>query len=138
MPPKKPLTEYEKQRDIWYKKLKKEGFDDIESNEDNLKSWSSRFATKRSVELQQDREAYYTMATTFLNSYAFESPLEKAIWEYHVEAISIKDIAKLLRKAKVRKIAGKYKVDHNSVWSVVSKLEKAMKRIYLSGYEARD
>ena len=126
---KKPVTEYEKLRAVWYKKLEKEGFVDIESDEDNLKSWSAKFATPKSQELMESKAAYYHMATHFLNDYQFESALEKTILEYHTEAISVRDIAKLLRKkTKVMTL------DRNVVWKTVKRLETIMKKMYMSGY----
>ena len=133
MPPKKPITEYEKLRAIWYKKLEKEGFVDIETDENNLKSWSAKFASKRSQDLWQAKEAYYYMATNFLNDYKFESSFEKIVWEYHTNAISIRDIVKLLRKkTKVTPI------NRTFIWSIVNRLETTMKKMYLSGYTNRD
>lgn len=128
---KKPLTEYEKLRAVWYAKLKKEGFDDIETDEYHLKTWSSKFASKKSQELWRSKEAYYYMTTTFLNDYKFESKLEKIIWEYHSEAISVRDIVKLLRSLHYRKI-GTASVDRNSVWAVIHHLETIMKNMYLN------
>ncbi len=129
--PKKPLTEYEKLRAVWYKKLEKEGFSDIESDEYNLKVWSAKFA-KVSPEVYQAKEAYTHMATSFLNDYKFENPLERLIWEYHTEAISIRDIVKLLRKkTKVMTI------NRSSIWAIVNRLETSMKKMYLTGYKER-
>lgn len=133
MPIKKPLSEYEKLRAIWYKKLEKEGFVDIESDEDNLKSWSAKFSSRRSQDVWQAKEAYYHMATNFLNDYQFESAFEKKVWEYHAEAISIRDIVKLLRK-KTKVMV----INRAFIWSTVNRLETSMKKMYLSGYISKD
>ena len=37
----KPKTEYDKLKEIWYGKLKKSGFEDIERDENTLKEYSS-------------------------------------------------------------------------------------------------
>lgn len=126
---KKSVTEYEKLRAIWYKKLDKAGFKDIERDEDNLKSWT---ATKvnRSLHSWESKEAYYQMATNFLSDYTFASNTEKLIWEYHAEGISTRDIAKLL-KNKVKTMV----VSRTTMWATVRRLEKIMKKMYLSGYE---
>lgn len=128
---KKQPTELELAKAIWYKKLEESGFVDIEQDEDNLKSWSAKFATKKSQELWKAKESYYHMATHFLNDYKFETPIEKIIWEYHAEAISVQDISRILRKLRYRKLGQRSKIDHNSVWAVISKLEKIMKNMYL-------
>lgn len=130
---KKPITEYDKLRAVWYKKLEKEGFQDIETDEHNLKSWSAKFASRKSQELWQAKEAYYYMATNFLNEYAFDSALEKTIWEYHTEAISIRDIVKLLRKKTKVMI-----INRSSIWTTINRLETTMKKMYLSGYVNRN
>ena len=125
-------AEYNKIRAVWYKKLKDEGFEDIEQDEDTLKSWSSTHFNKKgfSPEYRMSKIEYYQMATNFLNDYTFESNLDKIIWEYHAEAISTRDIAKLLTAAKIKK-----KMSHWPVFCVIKRLEEAMKRMYLSGYQ---
>lgn len=123
-------SEYEKLKAVWYKKLKDEGFQDIETDEDNLKTWSSRFSSKKARELWRAKEAYYYMATNFLNDYSFDSNLEKVIWEYHSNAMSVRNIAKLLNKSTYSK-----KLSKEAVWLIVRKLEASMKRMYLPSYE---
>jgi len=122
---RKPRTEYEKLRDVWYAKLKKKGFEDIETDEDHLKSWSIKFALKESLRSWQAKASYYSMAERFLNDYNFESKLEQAIWAYHAEGISIREIVTTLKKAKIRKT-----VNRDSVFKTIKKLEYVMKKMY--------
>lgn len=119
-------TEYQKQKEIWYKKLKQSGFEDIESDENNLKEWSSKFARKKSLESMIAKQTYYNLATQFLNIFAFETELEKVVWTYHTEGISVRNIAKTLKKAKIKKI------NRQKVWLIVKKLRTAMKKMYVN------
>lgn len=115
---------YKKERAKWYAKLKKSGFEDIEANENSLKSWSSKFvrADKTSMTSWQAKQEYYYQTTHFLNSYKFESNLEKAIWEYHSNGISVREIAALLNKTKV------IKTNRQSIWLIIKKLRLAMEK----------
>lgn len=110
-------------QETWYKKLKKSGFEDIESNEDNLKVWSSIFFSRHSIEQIQAKQAYYQMATNFLEDYRFESRRDKIIWEYHANGVSYRDITKILRKVRI-------KLSHVSIQHIVHKLQAAMYMMY--------
>lgn len=120
--------DYDKLRAIWYQKLKDEGYNDIESDEDHLKTWSTKFASKKSQADWQAKATYYSMASNFLNDYPFENDLERIIWEYHANAISVRDIAITLNKA------GITKTNRTTVWQTIKRLEAKMKSLYLSGY----
>lgn len=129
-----PKEKYERLRDRWYAKLKKSGFEDIEQDEDNLKIWSSTYFGHRLRTNHaggwQAKAAYYSMAERFLHEYQFSSNLEHAIWEYHTNGISIRDITDTLKKAKV-------KTNRQYVWEAVHKLEIEMKKLYLEGYKSK-
>lgn len=126
MSKKKPET-YEEIRAVWYAKLEKSGFVDIEQDENDLKVWSTLFTRKRTKELKESREAYYYMARSFLNDYKFANNVERIIWEYHTEGIGVRDIAKTLAKAGVQK----YK--RNKTWTIINRLETIMKKMYMTG-----
>lgn len=113
-------NDFKKVKALWYKKLRDSGFEDAESDEFNLKVWSLKFTTPKTVRDWQAKTEYYYMANHFLNNYKFEAPLDKVIWEYHTNGISVREIAKLLKKVKI-------KADRNSVWLIVKKLKSAMK-----------
>lgn len=121
---KKKLS-YSELKQIWYKKLNDSGFKDIEKDEFNLKSMSNRFASQHADPiLWQAKKEYYELAEKFLQEYQFQNNREKVIWEYHANAISIRNIVKLLKKARI-----------NTCKSVVGRtlfrLEQTMKRMYL-------
>lgn len=118
--------DYKKLKKLWYQKLKTSGFEDAESSEHHLKVWSSQFARKKSVLSWEAKAAYYHMANAFLNAYKFESDLERIIWEYHSNAISVRNITKLLKKVQIH-------TNRMTVWRTVNKLENKMKEMYLIG-----
>lgn len=122
----KSNNDYKKLKEIWYKKLAKSGFEDIELDENTLKKGtrSSEFARPRSVKSWRSKEAYYYMATHFLHEHTFTSSLERAIWEYHSNGISGRDIARLLTSVRSKKI------NRMTVWRIVKKLNVIMKATY--------
>lgn len=119
---KKPSSLKELQ-DKWYKKLEKSGFQDIESDEDNLKVWSSVFFARHSIEQIQAKQAYYQMATNFLEDNNFENKRDRIIWEYHANGISYRDISKVLKRVRI-------KLSHTAVQNIVHKLQVAMYLMY--------
>lgn len=108
----------------WYGKLKKEGFEDAEIDEDNLKLWSTRFFARHSIEQIQAKQAYYQMAENFLNDYKFETKRERIIWEYHSNGISVRDIVLVLRKVRI-------KTGRQTIWTTVKRLQKKMYDMYM-------
>jgi len=127
---KKPNKQpsYSQLRKIWYGKLKKEGFDDIETTQGYLKDYSSRVMRKNDHENLLDswpsKIAYYDMCTTFLNEHKFEAKLDQVIWEYHTNGISNRNIAKLLKKVKIY-------TNYESIRLIVKRLQTIMKQRYL-------
>jgi len=125
--------EYQRLKKIWYAKLAATGFEDIEPNENTLKKWSYSFNRHYdTADLIQAKADYYYEAGHFLNSHKFETEVERVIWEYHTNGLSIRNIIKILKKAKIRK---KYKYprkgsrnyDRNSVWEVLDRLRNIMR-----------
>lgn len=116
--------EYDKLRAEWYEKLQESGFSDIESDDFNLKNWSSKLSRKHTVEQWQAKEAYYSMASNFLNDYQFEAELDKVIWEYHANAISIRNIVELLKSANISK---PYR---DGVFTTIKRLKETMRDLY--------
>lgn len=126
-------SSYKKLRKTWYKKLKESGFKDIEFNDDTLAgNHSSTFYRNipNHTKLQNPKvvwEAkleYYTMAEHFLNEHKFENSLEKIIWEYHSNGLSIRSIIKILHKDKVTK------TNRDTVWKTIKRLSTEMKKLY--------
>lgn len=104
----------------WDKKLKSDGFEDIEQDDGNLKLWSSHFFKARFNEtLFGAKEEYYRLAGQFLHEHIFKEQKTKLIWQLHSEGISIRDIVKALKKRG-------FKAYKNAVHRVVQDLTEQM------------
>lgn len=100
-PPLHKTKKFKDLQKLWYKKLKDDGFDDIEKNEYRLKLWHSvhfRDPRRSDPEVVSARHSYYRIAGQFLFDHKFDTLLEKQIWKHHSEGKSIRDIEKLLAK----------------------------------------
>jgi len=121
--PRKPTLNQLKT--IWYKKLKAEGFKDIEQDEFNLKKWTPNLNNKYKHQEWKHSQDYYTLAGHFLNEYKFETKLEHIVWEYHMNGISMRNIAKILLKTKVVK-----KSNRTTVCLILKTLRDQMFKLY--------
>ena len=126
--PKSKKDDFKKLKDKWYKKLKDSGFEDVEQDEERLKSWSSVFFIRHTVDEWQAKATYYQMATNFLEEYKFENEIERVIWSYHAHGMGVREIADTLRKAKIKSIGAK----KSNIWLVIKKLKKSMYSMYLA------
>lgn len=116
--------EFKALNDKWQKKLKKSGFEDIEDEKGNIDRGSWDFRTKKVLYSYQTKVEYYYKATQFLNDYNFETPLDRAVWTYHVEGIGRREIAKLLQKLKMSTL------EHASIGFIIVRLNKEMVEFY--------
>jgi hypothetical protein len=83
---------------VWYDKLKKDGFSDIEQEDGKLKAWSSSFtALAKNTVLREAKTEYYRLVGQFLYDHEFDNALEKYVWELHAEAMGSRGIVKKLR-----------------------------------------
>jgi hypothetical protein len=113
----------------WYAKLKKTGFNDIEShtqNDDNpdgsLKEWhSQRFYINNRVEDFKQKERYYQLATQFTYDYKFNDEQDKIIWDLHANGSSVREISKQLNKKGY---------DRTSVHKVIKKLRNVLFQLH--------
>lgn len=93
MPPKNKT--FDQLQAVWDKKLKKSGFEDIETRDGNLKNWDSlafrkpSSATNRAASTEATAE-YYRLAEHFLHVHKFKNLTHKHIWELHVNGKSVK------------------------------------------------
>jgi hypothetical protein len=121
---------FEKLKEKWYSKLKREGFEDIEKDEDSLKVWSSTIFGKTKALIQhggwQAKATYYQMASTFLSEYKFDNDRERKIWEKHSEGLSMRDISVSLGTKRSKTYSRTY------VWMVIKKLRIKMFDMYMS------
>lgn len=122
----KKRTELQLLTDTWYKRLAAEGFKDIENRGGSLNSASPRSFRSKDPIQRQAIEDYYSICYQFLIEYKFTTEIEKVMWEYHTNGISIRNISKILTGAKVKKIS------KTSVGEIIRNLEITMKNMYLS------
>ncbi len=121
---------YQEVRDTWYRKLEKSGFQDIETNEFNLKNDSNIFTKKKTKYHNGGGDAkyeYFYMARQFLNDYKFKNKREEIIWAYWSEGMSVEDIAETLQKTKIFP----KKFTRNMVWYTLKPLKEKMLEMYL-------
>lgn len=130
MPPTKKVSLAEL-KDKWYKKLAKSGFEDIEDKDHNLKKFHKNFFSSVPKELRTAKASYYQMAENFLGDYRFTDNIEKVIWDYHSNGISVREISMLLKKAKVRSFIPK----KSAIWLIIKRLRSSMYSMYLRGDE---
>ncbi len=85
----------------WDKKLVDSGFKDIEDSSGRIKNLvSSRYIAGQNNGKQLDaivldysiKEQYYRMASSFLYDHQWGAHLDKLLWWYHSEGLSIADI----------------------------------------------
>jgi len=80
---------------VWYKKLKQSGFEDIEDTSNHhrrLKSWHSfKYQNMDETNIQVIK-LYYERAIELLNSYRFLNWEHREIWKLHCDGFSERDI----------------------------------------------
>src|ERR1700679_3199952 len=93
---------YKKVQKIWYDKLKKEGFEDIEDNTSGLlKEWDFNFFRNGFCQVKYEcNKMYYYKAKEILTTHDFKSPIHKKIWGLHCDGISERAIVTQLGKYK--------------------------------------
>ena len=118
--------EFKKLQDQWYAKLKKEGFKDIEQDEDHLKSYASTdLINNYTPETFAIKENYYIAAGHFLHSYEFKCKADRLIWEYHSEGKALVEIVKLLKKHRIKSYKNKV---HETVKTLRNEMKKTWQR----------
>lgn len=103
---------------VWYAKLKKSGFDDIEQANDPdemLKRWDSHYF-RRSVNDHQfeSTQEYYYMATQWVELYNFKNARHKKMWTKYANGDTLRDIAK------------KHRCAHSTAYGIIDKIRRDM------------
>lgn len=89
----------------WDQKLLDSGFKDIEDSKENLKSHSflgrnvDDYYAKETY--FQSKEEYFRLAGFFYHEHVFESPLDKKLWGYHMEGMSVREISKIMKTKRI-------------------------------------
>lgn len=96
----------------WYKKLRAEGFVDIEApihqhTKDKHSTWY--FSQQYHPDTFTARQRYYELASQLVYDYPFSSKFEKDVWTLHAEGLSFDKIAKKLKSnhSEVNRIVGR-------------------------------
>lgn len=116
-----PKNEFEALKKLWYDKLKKSGFNDVEQDEDYLKasSWPLRKnGASNQVRFVSGQE-YFRLAGQFLHDYKFKDEIEELIWRLHSEGKFLREISQELKNNRV-------KLNKDSVNARIKKLKKIM------------
>ncbi len=112
--------EFKKLQKTWYKKLKDTGFEDLETPDGFPKQLSGNyFSLRHNPERFEFQATYYRNAGYFLHRYKFKNDLERKIWEFHANGVSIRDTVKILTKAR-------YKTYKREVHEILQYLVKQM------------
>ena len=90
--------EFKKLQKEWYKKLAKEGFEDIEQDEEHLKQWESGYFLHRySPDVFAAKQEYFRLAGRFLLEHDFESAFERKVWALYAEGHTLSFIRKRVK-----------------------------------------
>lgn len=116
--------DFKKLQKLWYEKIEKKGFNDIEYTDSNgdghLRFSDSCYFHDNYNEITSEaKEEYYRLAGQFLNEHEFSSKLEKMIWELHAEGVSLRNITLMLKKRR-------FKLYKRKVHEIVQNLAKKM------------
>lgn len=90
----------------WDKKLLDSGFEDIEGKNDTLKKHS--FLGRNVDEFyanevwHKSKEEYFRLAGQFYYEHNFSSQLDKKLWEYHKDGVSVREIARILKSKNIK------------------------------------
>lgn len=126
--------EFNKLREVWYRKLERTGFEDAERDDYKIKNPSFNYAhidKRRKFTMEQAhiywaaKHEYYYLANQFLHSHKFKNPRERNIWEYHSNGIGIRSIVKTINKV------SSSKTTKDIVWKTLKRLQKIMKDLNL-------
>jgi hypothetical protein len=95
--------QFKKLQEKWYKKLKDEGFNDIEKGEDTLMVCNSTAFRKSRypIESYNAKVRYFALAGQFLNDNKFETRKDKIVWELHTNGKSTREIETELKRRKI-------------------------------------
>jgi len=131
MSSKYQTLEFLELKEKWDKILKDDGFIDIEAvdTSDTSAPFHKKSGKNAHTALWLNSKIdYFTYATYFLNDNAFDTELERTIWEYHTNGISARNIAKTLTAVGI-------KTSRMSVWRTINYLRSIMKSRYLAKNE---
>lgn len=105
---------------IWYEKLKAEGFEDIEDCDKRdrpLSAWHSFKFPALNAGQREASTLYFEAASELLHTYEFERPIERFIWALHCQGLSKREIEIEVSKSDFEK---KYK--RETILNIITKI----------------
>ena len=123
--------EFKRLKQLWDKKLKQSGFEDIEYDEDHLKHYVSSGLSRRlngatyevKMQLDESTQEYYRLAGQWLFDHTFNGSRERLIWTLHSNGESFRDIAKQVKTKD-------YKANKDNINTLITKLAAEMLKFY--------
>lgn len=102
-------------KEIWASKLKKSGFNDIETKDEYLKRYDSYYFASWSEAQHEEIRAYYNECQDFHRENLFYSKSDKYVWKLHCQGMTQDEIAKNIG------------VNQKTISDVIIRLTKKMK-----------
>ena len=99
---------------LWYSKLKKSGFEDIEVSETKLKRYDAEYFLAKGADEATETVEYYNECEEFLRRHVFFSKSDRLVWRLHCTGLTEEEIAKQL------------KVQQPAISKVLARLTKVM------------
>lgn len=85
----------------WDEKLKKSGFEDIESDEYNLKNWDSfRFQRLFTPDQFEANQRWWELVSQLTHEFKFKSARDKKIWSLYTSGETVRNISKKVKYSK--------------------------------------
>lgn len=82
---------------FWYHLAKMSGFNDLESERENLKADVDLRTLNRAMADKESREGYFEQAQSYLSEIAVKGSRDYKIWALHCEGASVRAIGKKLK-----------------------------------------
>lgn len=113
-------------KEEWDQKLEEVGFNDIESPNDTLKTWDScNFRRKRTLNLLNERQRYFQLATQLLNDHPFLviTQTEEEIWHMFCEGMTTREIAQTFKNQGRKLHKNRFYLDKDDVHQIIKELD---------------
>lgn len=110
-------------RKVWYRKLARMGFDDLEApfkKKYGAYDILKQYAPKKSQLQIENIQMYYDTTQWFLRNYEWEEFWDKRIWQYHSQGLKIPEIE--------RKTRGRF--SRKQIHNLIVKFREQMWKLY--------
>ena len=93
-------TELQRLTEVWYKKLSKAGFKDIEDSQERLLEYHNTKYSVRDPLAFASQQRYYELSAQLLHTHSFRDSEHRTIWDLHCQGRSNQSIAKRVNRSK--------------------------------------